>query len=415
MSTNKRPFRRWTQEEDELLRQAVARDSSKAHHPHDGTTLHWSRIAASVPNRPAVRCRERWCNILDPEVNNRGPWTAEEDALIRESYHHKGPQWVEIAKILNATLDVHRTGDIVKRHAKAIMPEFRNEKKRKNGPSNNRTQAKKKNPTSEKNANNAAATRKSNRSPSSDDDNNLATSWRKQQQLRRTGKWKPSGGWKPPRWAIVPQGSSAPPAAAPTAARIAPETTLPATAFAAERAAPGATNRVPPPPLPPMVRDLIDKHMPAVAEKPQPLFVKSQIMTDNKDGGDDSLAAAAPTMVRGDDDASGTTGIDESVCFSTTGKTLHSVSVSSVDDDDNGSTHGVPPASSATTASELGCPDAVSELPRYCSTRKHDGRDTSKQGATKSAPRKNDPYVTPTDDLLVSAHAAMSDLLPDGD
>ena len=34
----------------------------------DGVVLPWSKIAAHVATRTDVQCRERWINVLDPEV-----------------------------------------------------------------------------------------------------------------------------------------------------------------------------------------------------------------------------------------------------------------------------------------------------------------------------------------------------------
>lgn len=45
----------WTPEEDELLKSLVAKLGTK----------HWSLIAQHLP-RTGKQCRERWCNYLDP-------------------------------------------------------------------------------------------------------------------------------------------------------------------------------------------------------------------------------------------------------------------------------------------------------------------------------------------------------------
>lgn len=47
-------YTRWTPEEDELLRQAVA-----LHGPHK-----WSLIASHVPNRTPMQCSTRWLGAL---------------------------------------------------------------------------------------------------------------------------------------------------------------------------------------------------------------------------------------------------------------------------------------------------------------------------------------------------------------
>jgi hypothetical protein len=78
--------RRWTEQEDALLRRAVA-EHGRA----------WSRVAEFVPLRTDVQCRERWVNVIDPEIVH-GPWTAEEDAaLLRAAHVHGAGRWCLIA------------------------------------------------------------------------------------------------------------------------------------------------------------------------------------------------------------------------------------------------------------------------------------------------------------------------------
>lgn len=36
----------------------------------------WTRIHKHIPGRTDVQCRERWVNVLNPELN-AGPWTPE--------------------------------------------------------------------------------------------------------------------------------------------------------------------------------------------------------------------------------------------------------------------------------------------------------------------------------------------------
>jgi len=56
---------RWTPEEDKLLMDAVKLYGHA-----------WSRVQHHVPNRTDVQCRERWMNILNPELQ-RTSWTPE--------------------------------------------------------------------------------------------------------------------------------------------------------------------------------------------------------------------------------------------------------------------------------------------------------------------------------------------------
>ena len=41
----------------------------------------WVQIQKHVPGRTDFQCRERWANILNPDLNS-GPWTAEVVTLL---------------------------------------------------------------------------------------------------------------------------------------------------------------------------------------------------------------------------------------------------------------------------------------------------------------------------------------------
>ena len=57
----RQPARMWTPEEDELLRNAMAR----------GPQQTWSMVASQVPGRLGKQCRERWLQHLCPEAPDR--------------------------------------------------------------------------------------------------------------------------------------------------------------------------------------------------------------------------------------------------------------------------------------------------------------------------------------------------------
>lgn len=86
---------RWTQEEDRLLREAVMSNPT-------GT---WQQIAQSVPGRTDVKCRERWANVLDPNIK-RGSFTAEEDNVLRKAVLEGGEgKWAAVAALLPGRTD----------------------------------------------------------------------------------------------------------------------------------------------------------------------------------------------------------------------------------------------------------------------------------------------------------------------
>ncbi|KAI7881859.1 hypothetical protein K492DRAFT_161149 [Lichtheimia hyalospora FSU 10163] len=86
----------WSPEEDNLLRLAVQLYGDK--------TEKWSKIAACVPGRTNKNCRKRWFHSLDPSLR-KGPWTEEEDQLLREGVMKHPNQWSKIADMLEGRTD----------------------------------------------------------------------------------------------------------------------------------------------------------------------------------------------------------------------------------------------------------------------------------------------------------------------
>lgn len=82
--------RRWSTDEDDKLKAAVARNGAK----------NWKKIAEAFPDRTEVQCLHRWQKVLNPELV-KGPWTAEEDGKVIELVKIHGPKkWTMIANCL---------------------------------------------------------------------------------------------------------------------------------------------------------------------------------------------------------------------------------------------------------------------------------------------------------------------------
>lgn len=64
----------------------------------------WHKISQFVPGRTATQCRERWVNCLEPKVN-RGKWTEDEDAKLREAIAEHGYSWSKVASHLSCRTD----------------------------------------------------------------------------------------------------------------------------------------------------------------------------------------------------------------------------------------------------------------------------------------------------------------------
>ncbi|OHT00828.1 Myb-like DNA-binding domain containing protein [Tritrichomonas foetus] len=88
-SHEKKKKQKWSSEEDELLRNSV-----KIH-----GTKNWFIIACDLHGRNCKQCRERWINVLDPQLNTTN-WESDEDLILLKNHILYGNTWAKIAQFL---------------------------------------------------------------------------------------------------------------------------------------------------------------------------------------------------------------------------------------------------------------------------------------------------------------------------
>lgn len=77
---------RWTNEEDDQLRNAVARFGER----------NWKAIAEKVTGRNHTQCLQRWTKVLAPGLI-KGHWRPDEDQLLRELVAEGRKNWGQVA------------------------------------------------------------------------------------------------------------------------------------------------------------------------------------------------------------------------------------------------------------------------------------------------------------------------------
>uniref|UniRef100_A0A7S2PJ93 Uncharacterized protein n=1 Tax=Leptocylindrus danicus TaxID=163516 RepID=A0A7S2PJ93_9STRA len=81
----------WTEEEDMVVKNIVLK--------YGVDNVKWSKIAKHLQGRIGKQCRERWYNHLNPSIK-KGNWTVQEDEVLFRSQFVFGNRWSEISKLL---------------------------------------------------------------------------------------------------------------------------------------------------------------------------------------------------------------------------------------------------------------------------------------------------------------------------
>ncbi|TEB33512.1 hypothetical protein FA13DRAFT_157883 [Coprinellus micaceus] len=89
-----RERRSWTAREDQLLRDAVAKED-----PNNSNPSKWHAIAKHVPNRTNKDCRKRWFAKMASDVV-KGGWSPEEDERLVKGIDRYGTRWSLVASVV---------------------------------------------------------------------------------------------------------------------------------------------------------------------------------------------------------------------------------------------------------------------------------------------------------------------------
>uniref|UniRef100_A0A7S3PFX3 Myb-like domain-containing protein n=1 Tax=Aplanochytrium stocchinoi TaxID=215587 RepID=A0A7S3PFX3_9STRA len=111
--------RKWTPEEDDILRKGVEFFAKQK------KQIDFNSIIANLPSRSVKQAKERWGNCLNPEIT-KGEWTNDEIKELLTLIAEHGPQWTVIQRNL-----VSRSMHCIKSKGRKLLGESLNKRARK--------------------------------------------------------------------------------------------------------------------------------------------------------------------------------------------------------------------------------------------------------------------------------------------
>ncbi|KFY28505.1 hypothetical protein V491_00431 [Pseudogymnoascus sp. VKM F-3775] len=96
--TNKDSRRRWTKIKDNFNRGIWSRDEDESLCVAvEQFGQRWALVTEVVETRSPDQCQKRWRNALDPKINGTVSWSSEEDQLLRAAVTKMGKNWSQIS------------------------------------------------------------------------------------------------------------------------------------------------------------------------------------------------------------------------------------------------------------------------------------------------------------------------------
>ena len=96
----------WDADEDRMLRVGFARFDKQ-----------WAKIAETIPGRTNIQCRNRWKDVLDPNISNHA-WSTEDDARLELGFVKFGSRWSKIADTIPGRTGLQCRDRFLRRHDK---------------------------------------------------------------------------------------------------------------------------------------------------------------------------------------------------------------------------------------------------------------------------------------------------------
>lgn len=87
---------KWSSDEDEQLVRLV-QEQLKTIGETNGKRIVWNKVSSGFEGRSCKQCRERWINHLDPSVK-KTEWTHDEDLMLLQLYETIPSKWAKIAR-----------------------------------------------------------------------------------------------------------------------------------------------------------------------------------------------------------------------------------------------------------------------------------------------------------------------------